>query len=221
MPCTEWQRPTCRIVGYFSAIARVDRHGVHILQHDGIWADRQHVLANLPQMRNGAQTAHDAADAERIRNRLAQAIFTRHLEIGDGAGLIAADLEGHDNEIRTGQRLFLVRMGLGLRLCAKRRNQLVDDDGAFFQPLAINIHQCDGGARKGRTLQHVADDVLHEHRRACADECDLGISCHVYLQHWEFKRFRRRPVQAAEYIRFSDWSAHPRQAPARRSARAA
>jgi hypothetical protein len=78
----------------------IDRHGIHILQHDGVRADGQHVLADLPQMRHGAKTAHDAADAERIGNGLAQAIFARHLEIGDRAGLVPADLEGDDDEIR-------------------------------------------------------------------------------------------------------------------------
>ncbi|ESZ17651.1 hypothetical protein X735_06255 [Mesorhizobium sp. L2C085B000] len=113
------------------------------MQHDRVWADGQHVLADLPQMRHGPEAAHDAADAERVGNGLAQAVFLRHLEIGDGAGLVTADLEGDDDEVGTGERLALVGIGLGLRLHAQRRDQLVDDDGALFQPLRIDVHQRD------------------------------------------------------------------------------
>ncbi len=167
---------------FFGNRPGVYRHGIHILQHDGIRADGQHVLANPPEVRHGAQAAHDAADAKCVSNGLAQPILTRHFEISDRARLVSADLERHDNKIRAGKRLFLIGIGLGLCLCTERRNQLVDDDGAFFQPFTVDIHQRDCGAGKGRTLQHVTDDVLHEHRGTCADECDLGISCHVYLR---------------------------------------
>ena len=62
-------------------------------------------------MGNGAQAAHDAADAERVGNGLAQAVFLRHLEVGHGAGLVAADLEGDDHEIRLVQRPALIGKG--------------------------------------------------------------------------------------------------------------
>jgi hypothetical protein len=45
---------------------------------------------------------HDAADAERVGDGLAQAELLGHLEIGDGAGLVAADLEADDDEIGPG-----------------------------------------------------------------------------------------------------------------------
>jgi hypothetical protein len=51
----------------------VDRHRVDVLQHDRIRADRAHVLGQLPQMRDGAQAAHDAADSQGVGDGLAQA----------------------------------------------------------------------------------------------------------------------------------------------------
>ena len=56
-------------------------------------------------MRHRAEAAHDAADAERVGDGLAQAELLRHLEIGDGRRLVAADLEGDDDEIGAVERL--------------------------------------------------------------------------------------------------------------------
>ena len=52
----------------------VDGHGVHILKHQGVRAERAHVLAQLPQKRHGAKPAHDAADAERVADGLAKPV---------------------------------------------------------------------------------------------------------------------------------------------------
>ncbi|MCY1549960.1 hypothetical protein D9M68_861690 [compost metagenome] len=51
-------------------------------------------------MGHGAQAAHDASDAQRIGNGLAQIVLFGHLEIDDGRGLIAANLEADDDEVR-------------------------------------------------------------------------------------------------------------------------
>ncbi|MNF10129.1 hypothetical protein D3C80_2109750 [compost metagenome] len=69
-------------------------------------------------------------------------------------------------------------MQLDGRLCAERRYQFPDDDLAFLEPLRVDIHQRNPCTRQGRALQHVADDVLHEHGRAGADEGDLWLSRH-------------------------------------------
>ena len=46
----------------------------------------------------GAQAAHDAADAERVGDRLAQPVLLRHLEVDHGAGLVAGDLD-HQHDV--------------------------------------------------------------------------------------------------------------------------
>ena len=92
-----------------------------------------------------------------------EAVFLRHLEISDGAGLVAADLEGDDDEIGTVEGLALIGVQLDAGLDAERRDQLADDDFAFLQTLWVDVHQCDLCAGQSRALQHIADDVFHEH----------------------------------------------------------
>ncbi len=156
----------------------VHRHRVDILQHDRVRADRHHVLADRPQMRHRAQGAHDAADPERIGDGVAQAVFLRHLEIGDRARLVAADLEGDDDEVGSLECRPLLGMGLDPRRRAERGGELVGDDGRFFQPLLVRVHQRDGRAGQCRPLQYVADNVLHEYGRARANERDLRLPRH-------------------------------------------
>ena len=59
----------------------VHRHRVDVVQEDHIRAQLFHVAAHLQQHRDGAQAAHDAADAERVGDRLAQAVALGNLEI--------------------------------------------------------------------------------------------------------------------------------------------
>ena len=70
----------------------IDRHRVHILQHHRVRAELFHVGTEVPQEGHGAKPAHDPADAERVGDGLAKSVFLRDLEIGDCAGLVAADL---------------------------------------------------------------------------------------------------------------------------------
>ena len=70
----------------------IDRHRVHILQHHRVRAELFHIGTEVPQERHGAKSAHDTANAERVGDGLAKSVFLRDLEIGDGAGLVAADL---------------------------------------------------------------------------------------------------------------------------------
>ena len=155
-------------------------------------ADGEHVLADRPQMRHGAQPAHDAANAQRVGNRLAQAEFLRHLEIGHRARFVPADLEGYYNEIGALQRPALVAMGLDLRANAKARNELARDELGFGEPLRIDVHQREGGIGKRGMLQRVADDVLHEHRRTGTDEgYAWGIHVRKSIPWWRRASARR------------------------------
>ena len=55
--------------------------------------------------------AEDAADAERIGDRLAQAISLRNVEVRDGRRLVAADLHHQDDEVRAAQRFAPIERG--------------------------------------------------------------------------------------------------------------
>ncbi len=115
----------------------VDRHRVHVLQHDRLGADGEHVLADLPQVRHGAKPAHDAADAERVGDRLAQSRTSSALSKSVTVqGSYPPIWKATTTKSGAGQRLALVGIGLGPRLGAQRRNQLVDDDRRFLRDAA-------------------------------------------------------------------------------------
>jgi len=106
---------------------------------------------------------------------LTQAERLGHLEVGDGAWVVAADLEADDDEIGAIERLALIGEGLDRRLGAEGLDQLAGDDGAFFEALWIDVHQRNLCIAQRVALQHVTDDVLHEHGGASANERDLGV----------------------------------------------
>ena len=56
--------------------------------------------------RNGAQPAHDAADAQRVGIGLPQSVLQRNLKIVDDTRIVSAHLNGIDDKIRSGQRLL-------------------------------------------------------------------------------------------------------------------
>src|SRR3569833_989542 len=132
-------------------------------------------------MRHSADAAHDAADAEAVGDGLAQAVLLVLFDVGDGARIVPADLEADDDEVGPLERLALIGEGLDRRLGAERLDHLAGNDGAFFEALRIDVHQRDARVGQGLALQHVADDVLHEHGGAGANECDLWIGHYCLL----------------------------------------
>ena len=156
----------------------VDRHRVHVLQHDRPRRVLADVLGHLPQHRHRPQPPHDPADAQRVGNRLAQAELLGHLEIGHRAGLVTADLETADNEIRPRDGAGPVGIGLDLGMAAQRLGHLAHHDLRFLEPLGIDVHQPHGRALQRLAAQDVAGDVLGEDGAARPDERDDG-RCHV------------------------------------------
>lgn len=57
--------------------------------------------AHSEKDRHGAHTAHKSADAERVRKRLAQAVYFRDRDSANGAGLVSARLNHANGVIRT------------------------------------------------------------------------------------------------------------------------
>ena len=156
----------------------VDRHRVDVLEEDCLRADLDHVVADLPEVRHGADAAHDAADAKGVGDGLAQAERLRHLEVGHGCRLVAADLEGDHDEVRAIERAALVGEGLDRGADPERGGDLLGNDLTVGEPVGVDVHQVDLGAGERGALQHVADDVLHEDGRAGSDERDDGIGRH-------------------------------------------
>ena len=72
------------MVGYFSAMAQV-LMAIGLTYCSMIASGQTCSMSSqiAPQMRHGAQAAHDAADAERVGDGLAQVVLLGHLEIDD------------------------------------------------------------------------------------------------------------------------------------------
>jgi hypothetical protein len=78
-----------------------------------------HIAAGIQQHRDGAQGAHDAADAQRIGDGLAQAVLLGDLEVDHRAGLVPANLEHADGVIGAIQGGAPVEGGLDARVRAQ------------------------------------------------------------------------------------------------------
>jgi hypothetical protein len=120
----------------------------------------------------------------------------RDLEVRDGRGLVAADLEAHDDEVGAVERPALVREGLDAGLAAQRLGELADHNGRLLQALGVDVHEADRGAAQRLAVQDVARDVLGEHGAARADERDgrHGLSLRSLCQ--------RRRARGAGCTRF-------------------
>ena len=129
----------------------------------------------VEQHRDGAQAAHDAADAERVGDGLAQAELLRDLEVGDGARLVAADLDHVDRVVGAVERGAAVG---GRRRSSARRVERVGDAAGDelrrLEPFGVDVEQRDLGVGELLVSEDVAEQVAREHRAARADERDLG-----------------------------------------------
>ena len=159
----------------------VDRHRIDVLQHQRVRAELLHVARDVDQHRRCAEAAHDAADAERVGDRLAQAVLLRHLEIGNGAGLVAGDLDHQHDVVGILQRAAAVGGGGDFRLRIDGGRDALRDDVRRREPLRVDVHQRDLAVLEQRLGQDVADEVFHEHRRAGADHGDLGHCRSTFL----------------------------------------
>ena len=116
--------------------------------------------------RNRAEAAHDPADAERVGDRLAQAEALGHLEVGDGARLVAADLDHVDRVVGTVERGAAIG---GLRDLGRRPQRLRDapgDQPRRFEPLGVDVEEGDLRLRELLVAEDVAEQIPGEHGAA-------------------------------------------------------
>jgi len=144
------------------------------LQEGHIGADFFHVFADVEEDGDGTKSAHDAADAKRIRDGLFDAVFLWNFKIDDGAGFVAADLKHADGIVRAIEGGMTVERSFNLWLCAEELRDLVRHDLGRFEADGVNVHQTDGGVGKLGEGENVCEQVLGEDGAACADEGDFG-----------------------------------------------
>ena len=93
------------------------RHRVRVVEEPRVRADLGHVVADAEHHRGGAQRADDAADAERVADRLAHAVAGRDLEVAHGRR-VAADLDAVDDVVGAVERRRRSRDARHPRRCA-------------------------------------------------------------------------------------------------------
>ena len=140
-------------------------------------------------MRYGAQGAHNAPRAQRIGDGLLQAMAFTDLKIGDGAGLIAANLEGDHNEISALQGGFAIAMAADFALRADGIHQLAHHGMRLFQSGVIDIHQRDMRRFQRRALENITENIFNEHRRTGADKGNFWGG-HYALSIWSLNPCR-------------------------------
>ncbi len=152
----------------------IHRHGVHVVKHRGIRADLGHVFTDLPQVRNGAQGAHNAARAERIGNGLFQSVAFADVKIGDGTGFVSANLEGNHHEVRPFEGAFAVGVAGDIAVGTGGVHQFTHHNVRLFQTGFIDIHQGNVGRLQRRTMKNITKDVFDKNRGARADKGNFG-----------------------------------------------
>jgi len=150
-----------------------DGHRVDVVQVKDVRAQLLHVAAHFQEDRDGAQAAHDPADAQRVGDGLAQAVFLGHFEVNDRAGPVAADLEHADDVVGAVQGAAAIRGGLDRGGRVEGFRHLVPDDLRRMQAVRVNVEQGNGRLRQLREAQDVAHQVLGKDRAACTNKGDL------------------------------------------------
>ena len=100
MNCTEWQSPTTlrRRRALVDELAE-RRHRVRVVEEPGVGrTELGHLAPEREHVLRGAQRAEDAADAERVADRLAKPVARRELEVAQRR-LVAADLDHVEHEV--------------------------------------------------------------------------------------------------------------------------
>ena len=153
-------------------------HGVGVVQEPGVGADSLHILGKIGQHGDGTQGAEDTADAQGIGDGLTQTVLLGDLKIGDGAGIVAAHLNGVDHKIGTAQSIAAVS---NAQILADLGTTLVDvliengDHGVgLFQALLVNIVQSDLKVAQGRGEHRVTQNVFGKYCAAGTHKCDFS-----------------------------------------------
>ncbi|OPZ10311.1 MAG: hypothetical protein BWZ10_02411 [candidate division BRC1 bacterium ADurb.BinA364] len=156
------------------------RHRIGVIQKPGVGADGLDVPREIEHHGNGAKAAENPSDAQRVGDGLAQAVFLGNLEVDHGARLVAADLNGVDDEIGVAQRrpahLDSVIGGDFRAAFVDVFVQRLKHHRRFLEPLGVDIVERELAVAQGGSQQTVAHDVLGEDRAAGPHEGDFGHS---------------------------------------------
>ncbi len=139
-------------------------------------------MAHIQQDRDRAQAAHDAADAQRVGNRLAQAIFFGDFKVDDGARFVAAHLEHTDRVVRAIQRRPPISGHFDLGVGPQCFGGFMRHNRRGAQPFFVDVVQAQGDILLVGKAENVAHQIFGEDCAACADKGDFGhVDCLPFL----------------------------------------
>ena len=158
-------------------ISRKNCHGIRVVQEPSVRADLFHIPREILEHVNGAHSAKDSADAERVGDSLAQTVLFRHFKVDDGARVVKSDLNSVDHEIRAAQSVPSV---LDAKVFVNSRASLIyrsvhrgDEQIRFLKAFAVNVIKCYLHIVEGVAHHSVAKDVFGENGASRAHKCDL------------------------------------------------
>ena len=97
-------------------------HGIGIVKEICVRADFFHIVGEILEDGNSAQSSENSADAVRIRDSLAKSVFFRHFEVDYRARIVETDLDGVYNKISPAKCVLAL---LDAEIFADRRAVLV------------------------------------------------------------------------------------------------
>ena len=157
-------------------IAGKDGHGIRVVEEERVRTDLFHVPGEIFHDGDRAQASHDAADPQRVADRLAKAVFLGHFEVDDRAGIIQADLDRVHDEIGASQRVLPVLRAQesgDAAVSAFGFPHGLQDRPALLQPLPVDVVQSEFRVPQDFGTHAVPDDVPGKHGAARTHKCDL------------------------------------------------
>jgi hypothetical protein len=164
-----------RDVGQSVQRPAVHRHRVHVVEMQHVGAQLLHVVEHLLHHRDGAQGAHDPADAERVGDRLTQPVLLRDLEVDHRRRPVPADLDHADRVVGTVECGSPVGGRHHRRVRAESGCDPMSDLLARRETHGVDVVQDDLARRQFGVREDVAHQVAGEDRATGADEDD---ACH-------------------------------------------
>src|SRR5690242_13256373 len=157
-------------------------HRVGVVQQQGVRRQFVEVVADTHRDGDGAEPAEDAADPDRVADRLADPVLLRDLEVHEGMP-VPPDLDLVDDVVRAVHGGPAFRAGLhpvpGARPPHDRRGGAL----GVREALRVDVVQDDGDLPgQLRERAQVGDYVAGELHAASADDCDSGHEreCSMY-----------------------------------------
>jgi len=152
-----------------------DRHRVDVVEVQRVGAEPLHVADHLEHGGDGAQAAHDAADAEGVADRLLEAVAFGDLEVADRARPVARHLDHAQHVVGAVERALAVGGGGDRGSCPDGLGDPPGDDVGEVEPRGVDVEQPDVALGQGGGAEDVAEQVLGEDGAAGADEGDGGV----------------------------------------------